>query len=233
MKEKRVMLITGTRKGIGRYLCEYYLGKGYRVAGCSRKEANIPHSNYLHYNLNVGNEKDVVRMVRDVSSKFETIDILINNAGTASMNHFILTPFKTVQRIMDTNFLGTFLFCREVSKIMLKRKGGRIVNFSTVAVPLKLEGEAVYAASKGAIENMTMTAAKELGEYGITVNAIGPTPIQTDLLKNIPKKKIEELVNKQAIRRYGEYRDVTNVIDFFIDSKSDFITGQVIYLGGV
>ena len=116
---------------------------------------------------------------------------------------------------------------------MMKQKFGRIVNYTTVAKPLRLEGEAIYAASKAAIENFTQTIAKEVASYGITVNAIGPTPIQTDLIKAIPKEKIAELLNKQAIKRFGTFEDIINAIEFFCDEKSDFITGQIIYLGGV
>ena len=229
----KVIIITGTRKGIGKELSKYYLEKGFFVAGCSRGEPNISHENYLHYSLDVADEKSVVKMVKEVYKKFGRVDVLLNNAGIASMNHLILTPYSTVRNILNTNFLGSFLFIRESAKIMIKQKYGRIVNFSTVAVPLQLEGEAIYASSKVAIEKLTKIAAKELGGFGITINAIGPVPVSTDLIKNIPAKKINNLLSKQAIRRYGEIRDIANVIDFFIDDKSDFITGQVIYLGGV
>ena len=229
----RVFIITGTRKGIGKELAEYYLKKGDIVVGCSRGKSSIQHSNYRHFCLDVSDEKAVVNMVRKTKKEFGKIDVLLNNAGIASMNHIMTTPYKTVQNIINTNFFGSFLFLREVSKVMSKAKKGRIVNFATVATPLRLEGEAIYAASKAAIINLTEIAARELADFNITVNAIGPTPIPTDLIKNVPKDKIEALLNRQAIKRFGEFKDVVNIIDFFIDEKSDFITGQIIYLGGV
>ena len=229
----RVFIITGTRKGIGKELAEYYLKKGDIVVGCSRGKSSIQHSNYRHFCLDVSDEKAVVNMVRKTKKEFGKIDVLLNNAGIASMNHIMTTPYKTVQNIINTNFFGSFLFLREVSKVMSKAKKGRIVNFATVATPLRLEGEAIYAASKAAIVNLTEIAARELADFNITVNAIGPTPIPTDLIKNVPKDKIEALLNRQAIKRFGEFKDVVNVVDFFIDEKSDFITGQIIYLGGV
>ena len=149
------------------------------------------------------------------------------------MNHLLTTPLSSAETLMSTNVLGTFLFTREVSKVMMKQKHGSIVNYSTVAVPLNLEGEAMYAASKSAVESLTKISAKELAPYGITVNAIGPTPIPTDLIKAVPKKKIEELIDSQAIKRLGTEEDVINVIDFFISDKSNFVTGQTLYLGGV
>jgi 3-oxoacyl-[acyl-carrier protein] reductase len=230
---KKVILITGTRKGIGKELAEYYLSLGCNVIGCSRGPGTIVNSDYRHYELDVSNEKDVVKMVRAAKKEFERIDILLNNAGIASMNHFLTTPYQTVQNIFNTNFFGTFLFSREVSKVMMRQKFGRIVNYTTVASALRLEGEAIYAASKGAIENFTQTISKEVAPYNITVNAIGPTPVETDLIKAVPKDKIADLLDKQAIKRFGTFEDIKNVIDFFIDDKSNFITGQIIYLGGI
>jgi len=230
---QRIIIITGTRKGIGKELAEYYLDLGDIVTGCSRGESTITHPNYRHTQLNVSDEKSVIKMVRSTKKEFGKIDILLNNAGIASMNHFLTTSFDTVQNIFNTNFLGTFIFSREVSKAMMKQKYGRIVNYTTVASALRLEGEAIYAASKGAVENFTQTIAKEVAPYNITVNAIGPTPVETDLIKAVPKDKIQDLLEKQSIKRFGTIEDIKNVIDFFIDAKSDFITGQIIYLGGV
>lgn len=116
---------------------------------------------------------------------------------------------------------------------MKKNKFGRIINFATVASPLKLEGEALYACSKAAVANLTEIIARELAEFGITVNAVGPTPVKTDLIRSVPEDKMKALIARQAIPRFGEFRDISNVIDFLIKSESDFVTGQVIYLGGV
>jgi 3-oxoacyl-[acyl-carrier protein] reductase len=228
----RVIVITGSRKGIGKELSEYYL-KNDVVIGCSRGKSAINHKNYRHFELNVSDEMAVIKMIRSVRKEFGKIDVLLNNAGIASMNHFLTTPFQNVKNIFSTNYFGTFIFSREVSKVMIKQKFGRIVNFTTVASALRLEGEAVYGASKSAIENFTQTVAKEVAPYGITVNAIGPTPIETDLIKAVPKNKIQELLDKQTIKRFGNFEDIKNVVDFFIDKKSDFITGQIIFLGGV
>ncbi len=227
------MVITGTRKGIGRYLAEHYVAKGYKVVGCSRSPVDFELERYQHYELDVADEKAVGKMVRSVMREHGQIDILLNNAGIASMNHFLLTPLSTVERIFQTNFFGTFLFCREVGKAMAKKKYGRIVNFATVAAPLKLEGEAAYAASKAAVANLTQLIAKELAEFNITVNAVGPTPVATDLIRGVSDDKIDDLINTQSIKRMGEYRDISNVTDFLIQPESDFVTGQVIYLGGV
>ncbi len=230
---KPIMLITGTRKGIGRFLVDHYLAQGYFVVGCSRGEMDEDIKDYEHHCVDVGDEKAVQQMVRAVRKKHGKIDVLINNAGIASMNHVLLTPFHTVQNIFSTNVFGTFLFCREVAKVMTKQKYGRIVNFATVATPLNLEGEAAYAASKAAVESFTRVMSRELADYNITVNACGPTPVMTDLIKGVSDHKMDELIGVQAIKRMGTNEDIANVTDFFIRPESEFITGQTLYLGGV
>jgi 3-oxoacyl-[acyl-carrier protein] reductase len=129
--------------------------------------------------------------------------------------------------------VGTFLLCREAAKLLRSVPHARIVNFTTVAVPLRLEGEAIYAASKAAVEMLTRVLARELAPLGITCNAVGPTPIETDLIRGVPRAKIDKLVASQPIPRLGQPADIANVVDFFLRPESDFITGQVIYLGGV
>lgn len=233
MPDAPVMLITGARKGIGRYLAEYYLGKGWRVAGCSRSPSDLEAPEYQHHCLDVADEKAVRALFTQIRKQYGRLDVLLNNAGIAAMNHALLTPLETVSRLLDTNVLGVFLFCREAARLMQPRKYGRIVNFTTVAVPLMLEGEAIYAASKAAVASLTQILARELAPFGITVNAIGPTPIETDLIRGVPKEKLDRLLERQAIHRFGEFADISNTVDFFIRPASNFITGQIIYLGGV
>lgn len=228
-----VTLITGTRKGIGRFLVEHYLAKGHRVIGCSRQQSDLDIPGYEHLIANVGDEAQTADLFAYVRRTHGHLDNLINNAGVASMNHCLLTPGSTANNIIQTNFIGTFLCSREAAKLMKRSKGGRIVNFSTVARPLNLEGEAIYASSKAAVESLTAIMARELGGLGITVNAVGPTPIDTDLTRAVPADKMRKLLERQAICRYGKFEDVANVIDFFLAEQSDFITGQTIFLGGV
>lgn len=233
MDNKKVILITGTRKGIGRHLTEYYLNKNFIVIGCSRKESDLRSENYEHFVLDITDETKVVKLFNDLRKNHKVPDILINNAGIASMNHVLLTPLSTVEKIFRTNFFGSFLFCREAAKLMKKNKNGRIINLSSIAVKLNLEGEAIYASSKSALETFTKILAKEVSELGITVNSVGLTPVETDLIKNVPKEKIKDLLGKLTIKRLTYFEDIINVIDFLIKPESNYITGQNINLGGV
>ena len=228
---KKVILITGTRKGIGKELAEYYLSLGCNVIGCSRGPGTIVNSDYRHYELDVSNEKDVVKMVRAVKKEFERIDILLNNAGIASMNHFLTTPYQTVQNIFNTNFFGTFLFSREVSKVMIRQKYGRIITISSLSVPLLLRGTSAYTATKSAIVDMTKVLAKELAPTGVTCNVINPGLIETGVTKNFSNAWKEMLLNKQTIKSTHSIEELCNIIDFFIGNRSSCVTGQVISMG--
>ncbi|MCK9558712.1 MAG: SDR family oxidoreductase [Candidatus Cloacimonetes bacterium] len=231
--DPQITLITGTRKGIGKYLVEHYITRGHLVVGCSREVPDWTIQGYKHYEADVSDEKAVLQIFSGIRKEYGRLDNLINNAGIASMNHTILTPLSSVHSVLNTNVVGTFLFCREAAKLMQKNKYGRIVNFATVATPLKLEGEALYAASKAAVVTLTQILAREFADLGITVNAVGPTPIKTDLIRGVPQAKMDSLLSRQAIREYGTFEDVSNVIDFYLMPESRFVTGQVIYLGGV
>ena len=206
--------------------------RGYRVVGCSRSPLEEPLPGYEHAIADVTDESQVVGFFADVRRSHGVPDVLVNNAGVAALNHALLTPGATVERILRTNTVGTILASRECAKLMIARRSGRIVNFSSVAVPLELEGEAVYAASKAAVEAFTRVLARELGPFGITVNTVGPGPTETDLTRGVPADKMRELVSRLAIRRLGTLDDIANVVDFLVSPASAAVTGQTIYLGG-
>ena len=231
--EPRVILVTGARKGIGRFLAEHYLEAGWLVEGCSRGVSDLKDSGYAHHELDVANERGVRKMIADISKRHGRLDAVLNNAAIASMNHVLLTPAATANRMLEVNVTGTMVVCRDAAKVMMKRRYGRIVNFTTIVAPIALAGEAVYAASKSAVVTLTRILAFELGQWGITCNSFGATPIMTDMIRGVPQAKIDAVVNNLAIKRLGTHQDCANVCDFFVSPASDNITGQVLYLGGI
>ncbi len=231
--DRPVLIVTGSRKGIGRHLAEHYLAQGYLVEGCSRGASDLKDPSYRHHEVDVASEKSVRAMIADVTRRHGRIDAVLNNAAIATMNHVLLTPAATANRMLEVNVTGTMLVCRDAAKVMIRRKFGRIVNFTTIVAPIALAGEAIYAASKSAVVTLTRILAYELGQWGITCNSFGATPIMTDMIKGVPQDKIDAVVNNLAIKRLGTPEDCANVCDFFLSKNSDNITGQVIYLGGV
>ncbi len=231
--DNRVALVTGARKGIGKFLAGHLLAQGYRVVGCSRNPAEWSAENYLHVVADVTDEQQVKALFREITQAHGRLDVLINNAGAASMNHVLLTPVSTVEKLMDTNVTGTWLVSREAAKLMQQRKYGRIVNFSSVAVPMRLAGQAVYAAAKSAVVSLSQVMAREVVEFGITVNVVGPPPVATDMIRGVPQDKIDKLLDSMPIKRLGTMEDIANVVDFFLRAESAAVTGQVIYLNGV
>ncbi len=230
----RRILVTGASRGIGAALVDRFLTAGDPVFGCGRSAREVPAgANYRHYTTDVADDAAVREMFHDIRRQAGGLDVLVNNAGIARMNLLALTPADDARRIVDTNLLGVFHCTRQAIRLMRQSPAGRIVNLTTVAVPLRLEGEAMYAASKAAVESLTRITAREVGPMGITCNAIGPTPIRTDLIANVPSAKLEALVARQAIPRWATVEDVYNAVEFFLRPESGMITGQVVYLGGI
>lgn len=227
-----VTLITGARKGIGRRLAEHYLAAGHSVIGCSRKASELRHERYQHFCVDVADTAAAREMFSEIEGRYGRLDHLVNNAAVAGINHFLLTPIEGVESIMRTNVVGNFLFSQEAARLMQRAAFGRIVNFSSFIVPLRLEGHAAYAASKAAVEMLTRMLAKELAPFGITVNCIGPTGTATDLMRGIPQAKVDAFVARQAVKRMTEFEDIFHGVDFFLRPESGFVTGQVVYLGG-
>jgi 3-oxoacyl-[acyl-carrier protein] reductase len=229
----RRVLVTGTTRGLGHYLAQRHLALGDVVIGCGRGASTIDHERYRHHALDVSDEAAVTGLFKAIRQEPGGLDVLINNAGTASMNAFALTPPRSVRKVLDTNILGTMLMTHAALRLLRHSAHGRIVNLSTIAVPLRLSGEAVYAASKGALEIFTRVMARELGPMGITCNAVGPSLIPTALTAGVPDDKVQALLAEQAVPRPATPEDVAHVIDFFLSPESDLVTGQVLYLGGI
>jgi 3-oxoacyl-[acyl-carrier protein] reductase len=233
ISDRPVALVTGARKGIGRHLAEHLLRGGYQVVGCGRTTEAWSAEGFEYLQADITDEPSVRSLMRHIIEAHGRLDAVINNAAIAFMNHSLLTPVSTVEKMMRANVVGTFLVTREAAKVMRKRKYGRIVNLTSAVVPLRLDGEAAYLASKGAVEVLSQVLARELAGFGITVNLVGPGPTATDMIRGVPQDKIDRLVDRFYIKRLTTLDDIANVVSFFLRPESSAVTGQIIYLNGV
>lgn len=230
--DKKVVVVTGTSKGIGKGVAEHFLNKGYVVYGCSRGESAISLENYYHDRVDVKDEDAVRSWVRKIVKQSKRIDILMCNAGYAPANLLAtMTTGKVLDEVMRTNVLGTYFLCREVAKTMMKQKWGRIITVSSMAASLHLEGTSAYATSKSAIVEFTKILAKELAAFNVTCNVIAPSMYMTDGVNALQDKVIERALQSLTIKRTLELKELLHVIEFYASENSGAITGQVISLG--
>ncbi len=225
------VLITGTTQGLGRALAERMLADGWIVHGFARGPQSLSHEHFRAHAVDVTDEAAVRSKVAAVAAAGR-IDVLINNAGSAALNAFLLTPGKVAEDLMRVNYLGTFHCLQAVGKVMIRQRGGLVINLTTVAVPLSLEGEAAYVASKAAVEALTKVAAKELASQGVRVIALGLGPVDTKLTRAVPKAALAK-INGAIGRPQGTAMD--EAVDFILSRLRDpgIKSGSVEYLGSV
>jgi 3-oxoacyl-[acyl-carrier protein] reductase len=229
-----VILITGTSKGIGRYLVEYYVNKGYFVVGCSRSDSDFINEKYTHFKVDITDESEILGLFKEIKNKFSKLDILINNAAiNPAIISAALISSKTIDLIYKTNVFAPIILCREAVKIMARNRFGRIINFGSMATRHEVPGEALYTSTKASINAYSRVLAKEVAKSNITVNVIAPSVIKTDLSSKINQLALNEILSRNAIKQYGDLADISNSIDFLIQKECNSITGQIIYLGGV
>ncbi len=222
-------LITGTSQGLGLALAERLLADGWTVHGFARGAQTLVHERFTAHAVDVTDEAAVRAAVSTVAAAGR-IDLLVNNAGAASMNALLLTPGSVAEQLMRVNYLGTFHCLQAVGKVMVRQRAGRIINLTTVAVPLSLEGEGAYVASKAAVEALTKVAARELASSGVVVTAVGFGPVETKLTRAVPKAALAKI--NAAIGR-PEGTTMTQAVDFILAHMRTAEGGQVEYLGQI
>jgi 3-oxoacyl-[acyl-carrier protein] reductase len=225
-----MIIVVGASRGIGLAIAEALsdakvevLALNRTLIECKFNQIKCDVTNYLDF-------ENVAHYLRENNLK---VSGLINVAGKASMNLSIFTPPETVMSIIQTNLAGTIFSCNTFAPFLIRNGGGFIINFSTIAVALNLEGESVYAASKAGVENYSRTLAKELSPHGIQVNVIAPGPINTDLIKSVDKDKINRIIAKQIIKKQFDVNEIVRLINFFMKTEINSITGAIINVGGV
>jgi len=231
-KVSRTVLVTGASRGIGAYLRQRLRDDGWSVVAVSRSCDVIETERELAFPLDVTDEKAVRDAVRRIQAHFGRLDAVVNNAAVASMSPVALTSSESVRDILEVNTVGTFTVCREALRLLRHSDAPRIVNLTSIAVPLTLEGEAAYGASKAAVEHLTRVAAREFATWGVTVNALGPSAIRTDLTAGVPEAALQALQSRLASPVAATVEDVYWMLAFLLDVRSQQVTGQVLYLGG-
>lgn len=225
-------IITGTSRGLGRSLVEKLLNEGWSVFGLSRNSNEIKHEKFTEKLIDITDEVSVQATVSEISQSCPSVDLLINNAGAASMNAFLLTPGKTAEKLIKLNYLGSFYCLQAAGKLMVRQRRGLIINITTVAVPLALEGEAAYVSSKAALDSLTKVSAKELSTQGVVVIGLGFGPLDTDLTRAVDKEKLN-LINQRIGRPEGT--TLTQAVDFIFQhlNSKNLKSGELYYLGKI
>jgi 3-oxoacyl-[acyl-carrier protein] reductase len=225
----RTVVVTGASRGLGRHICQRAMDAGYGVIGVARNVE--PMSGARMLSCDVSDAEQVANLFRELRKETDLWG-LINAAGVASMNLVLTTPPETIERIIRVNLVGTIFCNQHAGRLLVRRRAGRIINFSTIAVSLALKGEATYAGSKAGVEAFSRSFAREMGDHNITVNCISPGPIDTALISKVPSEKIERIVERQILARKGTAEDVWNVASLLLSSSANMITGEVIHIGG-
>jgi 3-oxoacyl-[acyl-carrier protein] reductase len=223
-----MIIVTGASNGIGKSIVRNLNMKNIKTFGVSR---SISKSNYSA-SCDVSNYDELKDVYNFIKKKKYRIMGLVNAAGVASMNLAITTPHKTVTKIINTNLIGTIFSCQVFTPLIIKNGFGSIINFSTIAVALKLEGESIYVASKAGVEAFTQTFAKEISNYKICANCISPGPIDTNLIKNVPKDKINKIIEKQIIKKKFSINEINITVEFLLSKNTNFLSGQIFNIGG-
>ena len=241
-EERKIVLITGASRGIGKETAKVYAENGYDVAinyvsektdvEGIKKEFQDMGVKCLMVKADVSNEEDVNNMVEKVISEFGKIDVLVNNAGITKDTLLMRMSKEDFDKVIDINLKGTFLVTKAVSKYMMKKRCGSIINLSSVVGVAGNSGQSNYSASKAGIIGFTKSIAKELASRNIRANAVAPGFIETDMT-NVLKDDIKENIGNQIpLKRMGTAREVAEVIYFLGTEKSSYITGQVINIDG-
>lgn len=242
MLEGKIAIITGGSRGIGREIALTLAGYGATVVvnynGSKEKAQEVVDTiksqgkEAIAIKASVSDSKEVESMIKEVMDQFGRIDILVNNAGITKDNLMMKMTEEDFDAVIDTNLKGTFYCMKQVYRIMLKQRYGRIINMSSVTGVIGNAGQVNYAASKAGVIGMTKSLARELGSRGITVNAVAPGFIETEMTDVLSDKVKEEIANQIPLKRMGAVKDVAETVAFLASDKASYITGQVLHVDG-
>lgn len=238
----KAALVTGASRGIGRACALRLAADGYAVAiNYAHNEAEAQAvldeirqngGEGMLCRADVSDPAQVKQMVRDVHKTLGGLDVLVNNAGIVRDEYLLMLNPETLDRCMELNVKGYFYCAQQAVLKMFRKKSGVVVNISSVSGSFALPGQSVYSATKGAVNAMTRTMAKELAPYGIRVNAVAPGFIETDMLDALPEEKKEEYLKAIPMHRLGQAQEVAGVVSMLVSDACAYMTGQILTLDG-
>lgn len=238
----KVAVVTGGSRGIGASICMELSRNGYRVVinyNKSEKEAEKVLSSIEKeggegciFKADVSKEEDVKKMFEYILEEYKTVDLLVNNAGKSLQNLITYTDVEEWDDIIDTNLKSVFLCSKEALKIMVSNHSGKIINMSSMWGVTGGSCEVIYSASKAGVIGFTKALAKEVGPSNITVNAVAPGVIMTDMMSGFSDEDIKNLSDETPLMRVGSPKDIANIVVYLASEKADFITGQIIGVNG-
>ena len=238
----KAALVTGASRGIGRAIALCLAAEGARVAinyagnvkAAEEVKAIIEAAGgtAILCQADIADSAAVEAMIADVVKEFGAIDILVNNAGITRDTLLMRMKDEDFAKVLDTNLKGVFYCTKAVSKLMMKKRSGRIVNMASVVGLVGNAGQTNYAAAKAGVIGFSKSAAKELASRGITVNVVAPGFIGTDMTAGLPESVKEKMLTDIPLGRMGEAEDVANAVLFLASDQASYITGQVVNVDG-
>lgn len=242
MGERKTVLVTGGSRGIGKEVAMLYAENGYDIivnyvsdrtdVEALRKEFEEKTVECLILKSDVSKKEEVDNLVEKAIGKFGKIDVLVNNAGITKDNLLMRMSEEEFDRVIEINLKGTYLVTKAVTKYMMKKRQGSIINLASVVGVVGNAGQCNYAASKAGIIGFTKSVAKELASRNIRANAVAPGFIETDMT-NVLKEEVKESIHNQIpLKRMGNAKEVAELVYFLGSEKSSYITGQVINVDG-
>ena len=233
----RKILLTGASGGIGEAICNS-LGVKYEIFVLGRNESKIKDlckkNKFIKgsFICDLSDENQINKIIKDINNKSIDFDILINNAGVTNDALFLRMDLEKWKHVVDTNLKSNFLLSSALSKSMIKKKWGRIINITSVVGHTGNFGQSNYSASKAGILGMSKSIALELAKRNITVNCIAPGFIETSMTAVLSESQRESLIEKIPMGKIGSPKDVANCVEFLVSDKSEYVTGQTIHVNG-
>ena len=232
---KKIALVTGASRGIGRAAANKLSETGFDVIGTATSQKGVDKINQKGMHgliLNLNDKKSIAAMWENIIDNFNYVDILVNNAGITKDNIIVRMSVDEWEEVINIHLNATFYMCQRATKLMMKNRFGRVINISSTSASIGNKGQSNYAAAKAGIEAFTRTLAREFGSRGITANNIAPGFIDTDMTSFLSEKERANIQKDIPLNRFGKPEEVADLINFLASDEASYITGQTIHLNG-